>query len=99
MTHRRITATTPDGRTVSRRTAAAYVAAVVYVDGTATWHTTHARAAKKARRAGGTVAVVSDAPTGACVVCSGTRKVTYGPSAVDGTFSTVDCHRCVKAAS
>jgi hypothetical protein len=29
-----------------------------------------------------------------CPVCEGQRTVTYGPSAVDGTFSTVTCHRC-----
>jgi DNA-directed RNA polymerase subunit RPC12/RpoP len=29
-----------------------------------------------------------------CVVCNDEHVVTYGPSAVDGSYSTVPCHRC-----
>ena len=95
MTRTRISATFPDGHTVTRRTREVYVYAARNSRGHVSFHHTHSAAYKAAGMGGTTAEVVEHRPVAAtCVVCDGTGTVTYGPSAVDGSYDTVPCHRC-----
>lgn len=95
MTTTKITATFADGTTATRRTATPYTHAS-RVRGVVRFHTSHGAAARRTR-AGGEITEVVGAKArsvSACVVCEGAGTVAYGPSAVDGTYSVVPCHRC-----
>ena len=85
--------TTPDGRTVTRKSDAIYSHACVRRDGRVSFHRSYEHAAKAAGRRGHIIAV--DTPGARkCTVCDGRGTIRYGPSATDGTFSITTCHRC-----
>jgi hypothetical protein len=100
------TATFKDGRTVTRESvpgrygyaAKRNVGTQAGRGPTVTFHRTEAQARGIAGKSGEVVAVheagASRGAAGTCTVCQGAGTVTYGPSAVDGTYSTVTCHRC-----
>lgn len=100
----KITAQFQDGTSATRETEHAYLYASKR-DGQVRFHKTYEAAQRRVgRRRSDNVIVPTDyysrrASAAVCVVCQGTRKVTYGPSAVDGTFDMVDCHRCMPRAS
>lgn len=93
----RITATFRDGTVVTRESETAYSHA------SRRQHERRVRFHKSeeaARRSAGPFGEItpvdgSKAVSGAaCIVCEGAGTFSVGPSAVDGTFSTVTCHRC-----
>jgi hypothetical protein len=80
----------PDGQRAERVSDAAYTHASRDAFGRVRFHASEFSAPRTAI----VVPVEDSAPASACIVCDGERIVRYGPSAVDGSFSTVPCHRC-----
>lgn len=91
---RKITAAFPDGTVATRRSGAAYTHASRDGNGAVRFHTSRDAAVRRAGVSGSVAEVRERRVTRTCVVCDGTGSVTYGPSAVDGTYNVVPCHRC-----
>lgn len=92
----KITASFPDGTTVTRETEKHYTHASK-LNGIVRFHASHYHATNRVgrRRSDGMIVTTNLAErVPACAACLDERVIEYGPSAVDGSMSVMPCHRC-----